>query len=115
MAIDPATETLRSFADAARRLPPLRKGRPVNPATLWRWATRGVRTRGGVTVRLEILRLGGTCATSDEALARFFQALTADTAHAIGGSEFRSPAHSLKKNEVGLTSSSTVDIRAASS
>jgi hypothetical protein len=84
MPIDPATETLRSFAEAARRLPPLRKGRPVNPATLWRWATRGVRTRDGVPVRLEILKLGGTCCTSDEALARFFRALSADPAAETG-------------------------------
>jgi hypothetical protein len=80
MPIDPATETLRSFVEAARRLPTLRKGKPVNPATIWRWATRGVRTRGGITVRLEILKLGGTCCTSDEALARFFQTLSADPA-----------------------------------
>ena len=78
MPIDPKTESLLSFIEAARRLPSLRKGRPVSPATIWRWATRGVRTRGGVTVRLEILKLGGTCCTSDEALARFFQALSAD-------------------------------------
>jgi hypothetical protein len=78
MAIDTATETLRSFSEAARRLPPLRKGRPVHPATLWRWATRGVRTRDGISVRLETLKLGGTCCTSDEALARFFRALSAD-------------------------------------
>ena len=76
MAIDPNTETLRPLAEAARRLPALRGGRPVNPTTLWRWATRGVRSRGGLTVKLETLKVGGTCCTSDEALARFFQGLT---------------------------------------
>ena len=84
MSIDPTTKTLRSFIEAARRLPSLRKGRPVSPATIWRWATRGVRTRGGVTVRLEILKLGGTCCTSDEALARFFRALSDDTPSETG-------------------------------
>jgi hypothetical protein len=79
MAIDPATESLRCFAEAARRLPPLRKGRPVSPTTVWRWTTRGVRARNGVTVRLETLKIGGICCTSDEALARFFQALSTDT------------------------------------
>jgi hypothetical protein len=86
MPIDPKTESLLSFIEAARRLPSLRKGRPVSPATIWRWATRGVRTRGGVTVRLEILKLGGTCCTSDEALARFFQALSADPTDELGRS-----------------------------
>jgi hypothetical protein len=114
MAIDPATETLRSFADAARLLPALRKGRPVHPATLWRWATRGVRTRGGVTVRLEILKLGGTCCTSDEALTRFFRTLS-DTAQALSGSEGRSSMDSTGTNEDGLVPGSAVDIRAASS
>ncbi len=78
MSIDPTTETLRPFAEAARRLPALRGGRPVNVTTVWRWATRGVRGRGGVTVQLESIKVGGTCCTSDEALARFFQALTVD-------------------------------------
>jgi hypothetical protein len=115
MAIDPATETLRTFAEAARRLPPLRKGRPVNPATLWRWATRGVRTRGGVIVRLEILRLGGTCCTSAEALARFFRALTAGTAQAFGTTEL-SPQRDSPKNEAdGLAHVTAVDVRGASS
>ena len=86
MAIDPAAETLRSFAEAARRLPPLRKGRPVSPTTVWRWATRGVRSRSGVTVRLETLKVGGTCCTSDEALARFFRVLSTDPAEETDGS-----------------------------
>src|SRR5262245_16771068 len=78
MAIDPTTETLRSFADAPQRLPALRGGKAVHPTTLWRWTTRGVRARSGVIVRLEALKVGGTQCTSDQALARFFRALTAD-------------------------------------
>ena len=76
MAIDPLTEKLRSFAEAARRLPALRVGKPVNPSTVWRWTTRGVRARNGALVRLESIKVGGTCCTSDEALVRFFRALT---------------------------------------
>jgi hypothetical protein len=76
MAIDPLTEKLRSFTEAARRLPALRGGKPVNPSTVWRWTSRGVRNRDGVLVRLETIKLGGTCCTSDEALVRFFRALT---------------------------------------
>jgi hypothetical protein len=80
MAINALTEKLRSFAEAARRLPALRGGKSVNPSTVWRWATRGVRARDGVLVRLESLKVGGTCCTSDEALLRFFRALSSDAA-----------------------------------
>ena len=55
MAIDALTETLRSFAEAAQRLPALRRSKPVNPSTLWRWTTRGVRARDGLLVRLEAI------------------------------------------------------------
>ena len=78
MAIDPLTEKLRSFAEAAQRLPSLRGGKPVNPSTVWRWTTRGIRARDGMLVRLEAIKVGGTCCTSDEALLRFFRALSAD-------------------------------------
>ena len=78
MPIEPLTEKLRSFAEAASRLPALRGGKPVSPSTVWRWSMRGVRDRHGVRVRLETIKLGGTCCTSDEALVRFFRVLTDD-------------------------------------
>jgi hypothetical protein len=78
MPIDALTEVLRPFAEAARRLPALRGGKPVHPATVWRWATRGVRGRDGAAIRLESIKVGGTLCTSDQALVRFFQALSAD-------------------------------------
>jgi hypothetical protein len=78
VAIDPLGEKLRSFAEAARRLPALRGGKPVNPSTVWRWTTRGVRARDGALIRLESLKVGGTCCTSDQALLRFFRALSAE-------------------------------------
>ena len=84
MAINALTEKLRSFAEAASRLPALRGGKAVNPSTVWRWTTRGVRARNGVLVRLECLKVGGTCCTSDQALLRFFHALSADDAQLLG-------------------------------
>jgi hypothetical protein len=72
------SETLRPFVEAAGRLPSLRAGKAVHPATLWRWTTRGVRKRGGGLVKLESLKVGGTYCTSDEALERFFRALSTD-------------------------------------
>jgi hypothetical protein len=70
MPIDPLTEQTMPLAEAARRLPRLRAGRPVHTATLWRWARHGLRG-----VRLETIRVGGTTCTSVEALGRFFARL----------------------------------------
>lgn len=77
MAIDVLTEKLRSFVEAANWLPKLRGGKSVNPSTVWRWTTQGVRARDGTLVRLEAIKVGGTCCTSDEALLRFLQTLSA--------------------------------------
>ena len=64
-------ETLLSFAEAARKLPPFRAGRPVNPSTVFRWAFSGVRLPSGELLRLEAVRIGGRWLTSSEALERF--------------------------------------------
>jgi hypothetical protein len=60
--IDIATEQLLNLDEAARRLPLHRGGRPVSPATLWRWIQRG---------QLEGLRLGSRWLTSTQALQRY--------------------------------------------
>jgi hypothetical protein len=73
VSIDPLSETTLPLAEAARRLPRLRSGRPVHPSTLWRWACHGLRG-----VRLETVRVGGTACTSLEALRRFFAASAGD-------------------------------------
>jgi Protein of unknown function (DUF1580) len=70
------TETLLGMAEAARRLPPFRLGRPVAPATVWRWCMQGVRLADGTRLRLECIRLGGRWLTSTEALERFVAAQT---------------------------------------
>lgn len=69
--IDISAETVVTFTDAAKDLPRRRRGRPVHPATLHRWASRGI---GGV--RLEFIKIGGTRCTSREALQRFFDTIT---------------------------------------
>jgi hypothetical protein len=68
--IDMTTEELISLPDAAARLP-LRRGRPVNLATLYRWTTCGVK---GVV--LESIQIGGTRCTSVEAMQHFFDQLS---------------------------------------
>jgi hypothetical protein len=65
--VDISSETILSFAEAARTLPT----RP-NLSTVWRWVQRGVRG-----VRLETAMIGGRRITSQEALERFNAAVTA--------------------------------------
>lgn len=68
----PLHEELLSLAQAASLLPRRRAGKRPHPATLYRWASRGINS-----VRLEVLRVGATLCTSREALQRFFERLTA--------------------------------------
>lgn len=65
--IDLQNEQLVSLA-AAARTPPL----DVHVATIWRWATRGVRG-----IRLDTVVVGGFRKTSREAIERFIAATTA--------------------------------------
>jgi hypothetical protein len=74
MPINPFVEEVLPFAAAARRLPAMRAGRPVSPATLWRWTAHGVRG-----IKLESVKIGGTACTSLEALRRFFGRLDEKT------------------------------------
>jgi hypothetical protein len=73
--IDMSREALLSMSQAARVRPLGRLGRPTHPSTVYRWISRGVRGR-----KLESLRLGGTLYTSREALQRFADLLTGETA-----------------------------------
>jgi hypothetical protein len=67
VSIDPFIESTIPFREAARRLPRLRNGRPVSPATIWRWASHGLRG-----VKLEVVKVGGTTCTTVQAMRRFF-------------------------------------------
>jgi hypothetical protein len=60
-----------SLAQAARRFPPYRLGRPVSPSCVWRWCHEGVKVPGVGVVRLECVRLSGRWLTSEEAISRF--------------------------------------------
>lgn len=71
----PFHEEMFSLAQAARRLPSLRGGKPPHPNTVFRWAKDGRKSRSGRIVKLDIWLVGGTYCTSIEALARFFEQL----------------------------------------
>jgi hypothetical protein len=71
MTIELRNETAISLAQAARMQPPSRLGRPVNPATIFRWIHDGAKGPGGEVIRLEGYRMGGRWLTTIEALERF--------------------------------------------
>ncbi len=70
--IDPNTETIISLNEAPKDLPKRRRGKTPSVSCLYRWTNAGCK---GVV--LEWIQIGGTRCTSREALARFFEALTA--------------------------------------
>ncbi len=78
------------MAQAARLFPPYRLDRPVNPSTVFRWATSGVRLPSGERVRLETARNNGRLITSREAITRFLQRQSPDTS--TDDSPVRTPA-----------------------
>jgi hypothetical protein len=73
--LDIRNETLIGLNQAARMLPPSRRGRPVHLSCIYRWILDGIKTPHG-KVRLEGVRLGGRWLTSVEALERFAAAQT---------------------------------------
>jgi Protein of unknown function (DUF1580) len=76
VAIDLNAETTLSLSQAARLLPPGRRGRPVTLSCVLRWVLTGTKAPSGEVIRLEALRLGGRWVTSREALQRFAERLT---------------------------------------
>ena len=72
--IDLKNETVLSFTSATKHLPHRRAGKKPHVATLYRWASCGLRG-----IRLETIQVGGTLCTSLEALQRFFDGLGAQS------------------------------------
>jgi hypothetical protein len=70
--IDTKKEQLLTLAEVANLLPRRRAGRKTSLSCVYRWTTAGCRG-----VRLEFTQVGGTRCTSRDALARFFEKLSA--------------------------------------
>lgn len=70
MTINADIEKLVTLTEAAKLLPAV-GGKRIHVSTLWRWCRKGLRG-----VNLEYLRVGSRIATSNEAMHRFFTALT---------------------------------------
>ena len=69
--IDLKEESVLSLVEAAKKLPRRRAGKKPHVATLYRWASHGLKG-----IRLETIQVGGTLCTSIEALQRFFERLS---------------------------------------
>ena len=70
--INTSLEPTFPLAKAARKHASARGDGPLNPSTLHRWRFPGI---GGI--RLECIKIGGVWHTSEQALQRFFEKLTA--------------------------------------
>ena len=70
-------EPLISLSQAATRFPGHRGAERLHPATMTRWILKGVRSVDGRRVKLEAVRLGCRWLTSEPALQRFADALSA--------------------------------------
>jgi hypothetical protein len=82
------SEEILPLSEAARRLPRRRRGRQVAVSTLYRWATVGIRG-----IRLEVIQIGGTKCTSQQALERFFDQLTN-----LGNAASQPPAEAYRRD-----------------
>jgi hypothetical protein len=69
--IDLQNETPLGLAEAAAKLPPFRRGRPVTASCVLPWILSGVKLASGEVVKLEATRIGRRWITSAEALQRF--------------------------------------------
>jgi hypothetical protein len=66
------SEQLLSLAEAARKIPSIKKSGTIHPSAITRWIHQGVLTKSGNRVKLEALKVGQGYFTSAEALDRFF-------------------------------------------
>lgn len=96
--IDLETDELVPIGDLTQK----RLGKRVSPATIWRWRLKGVKV-GGVTVRLEAVRVAGCWRTTATAFAEFIAAQTAaaNAVHEAKPSE-RSASTARRLEEAGL-------------
>lgn len=79
MAIDVFSERVITFKEAISLLPKLPRSNKLHISTLYRWSLSGLRSKDRAVVRLEVVKVGGSICTSQEALQRFFDRLTGDT------------------------------------
>jgi len=96
--IDLEVDDLIPIGDLTKK----RLGKRVSPSTIWRWRLKGVKA-GGVTIKLEAVRVAGVWHTTKAAFAAFIAAQTtaANAAHQTKPSE-RSESTERRLAKAGL-------------
>ena len=79
MAIDVFSERVISLKEATRLLPKSSRSKKLHVSTVYRWSVGGLKSKDGMVVRLEVVKIGGTTCTSQEALQRFFDRLSGNS------------------------------------
>lgn len=79
---DLASEPLVDLNYARRHLIPKKDGKPISPSTMQRWISKGVDG-----VRLAVVYVGRKPHTSEAAIQRFYQEMTAKRAAALAATE----------------------------
>jgi hypothetical protein len=74
--IDLTSESTLSLSEAAKLLPPRRRGARPTSSCILRWILDGAKSPSGDRVHLEAVRLPSGWITSREALQRFVERLT---------------------------------------
>jgi len=110
MSIDLKTEKLITLTQATKVLPQV-DGKRIHISTLWRWCKKGLRG-----INLEYLRAGSKIMTSQEAMQRFFDALTGLDEAGLQQSNYR-PAcmkkpHSEKSRQLEVENANKILVNA---
>jgi hypothetical protein len=72
-----ATQDLIPLSEARKTLIPRRPGgKPVNPATAWRWVRHGLEGVDGERIRLAVTYVGSRPYVTPDAVSEFFDAVT---------------------------------------
>ncbi len=94
---DLASEPLVDLNYARRHLIPQKNGKPVSPSTMQRWVSKGVDG-----VRLAVVYVGRKPHTSEAAIQRFYNEMTAKRAAALAEAEAVIAASEIELINAGL-------------
>lgn len=77
MSINVFEETVISLREARKLLPKSPRNKSISIPTFYRWIQKGIKAKDGTQVKLEIVKIGGSTFTSQQAIQRFVDQLSA--------------------------------------
>ena len=77
MSINVFEETVISLKEARKLLPKSPRSKSISIPTFYRWIQKGIKAKDGTQVKLEIVKIGGSTFTSQQAIQRFVDQLSA--------------------------------------